>query len=190
MESRELLRLGGSSEGAQPIKDLEAYEIFEEFSAFEAAHLWFELEPNLTWGYVPPCHVEKMIKTIFGGGKDTFGSARHTFIVTRSQLKELAKKLGTKPKFLFPEAGDPARWNELNTPKKDSYQELIRILSKMPPIDLKDKDTVGVICKRIEHLKNEESNPPNLSEATIRKILDEIEPSRPSNRKRRAIKTK
>jgi hypothetical protein len=175
MESWEILGIG-QSEVAQPIKDWGIYDLFKEFTAFEAAHLWFELEPNLRLGYVPPCHVRKMIKTILGGGKDVFGSAQHHVTIARSKLKELAKELDTKPKFLFSEMREQIKageseltsGNRPNTTRPTSYLKLIKGLLKKLSIDPTDRG----VAKKIEGWISETGE--SLGDDKIRDILKEI----------------
>jgi hypothetical protein len=176
MESWEILG-AGQPEVAQPIKDWGIYDLFNEFTAFEAAHLWFELEPNPRLGYVPPCHVGKMIKTILGGGKDVFGSAQHHVTIARSKLKELAKELDTKPKFLFPEMREQVKADESNlasgnqpsTTRPTSYLKLIKGLLKKLSINPTDRG----IAKKLEGFVSEAGE--SLGDDKIRDILKEID---------------
>jgi hypothetical protein len=175
MESWEILR-ASQSDVAQPIGDWEIYDLFKEFTAFEAAHLWFELEPNQVFGYVPPCHVNKMVKHLLGG-EDLFGSAKHSVTIARSKLKELAEELGTKPKFLFPEMREQVKVDESeltsgNRPSKTrptSYLKLIKGLLRKLSINPTERG----IAKKLEGFVSEVGE--SLGDDKIRDILKEID---------------
>jgi hypothetical protein len=99
--------------------------------------------------------------------------------ITRKQLGEVANGAGMKPKFLFPEMREGARWNELGTPAKGAYQELIKVLLHGLNHNPKDSSTVGKIEVLVAKFQTDkELNEANISRRTIEGILKEIAPSR------------
>jgi hypothetical protein len=142
----------------------EVYDLFESFSAFEAAHLWFELEPVQQVGYVPPCHINKMVKLIMGGDKDVFGSAQH-HPIARSKLKELAEKLNTKPKFLFSES---RKRIDLPAKSRNSYLKLIKGLLVDKGIDPGERGIAKQLKGMVQHADE------SLGDDAIRGILEEV----------------
>jgi hypothetical protein len=104
--------------------------------------------------------------------------------VTREELLCFADSLGEKPKFLFSENESSDGWNKGEI-SKSSYQELIKVLCiEHLEIDIKDKNAVGKIKLLAQKIGN------RISDATIRDILDEVEPSRLNNSNRRPRKKK
>lgn len=138
--------------------------------------------------------------------------------ILRSELIEVANALGEKPKFLFPsedrKQGLDNGWGVKGNVSRASYfilievlclclnidndfvrilladsskascQEAIKVLCNKLKIDIKNKDAVGKIC-----LKAEEAGL-KLTDRTILKILNEIEPLRPKNSNRSGEKRK
>jgi hypothetical protein len=105
--------------------------------------------------------------------------------VSSDTLKEIAKILNERPKFLFLEARDQENngWNKGEV-SKPSYQDLIKILLNELKLDLNDSDTVG----KIEALAQKHQIAMGLektiiSRRTIETIRNEIKPSRASTPK-------
>lgn len=160
----------------------------------EAAFLWLEIEPNQGYDYVP-FNVLQMKRILeeklfalrhpnipfynVDGSINAF-APRYAPTASPNELKEIAKQLGENPKFLFPEAREQESngWNKGEI-SKSSYQELIKILAHALNIDLTDKESGGAILIKAGLAKIK------LSDATVRKILDEIHPSRLNNSNRK-----
>jgi hypothetical protein len=102
-------------------------------------------------------------------------------------LKEIAKTLNERPKFLFREEikkldserqkSDEGKWNGV---RKSSYRKLINFLFKEAKLDINDINIVSAI-----QLKAQTANIEVLDDDTLRSLLDEVEPSRLNNTNRR-----
>jgi hypothetical protein len=148
-----------------PVTDWELYDIFTGFTAFQAAHLWFEVEPVNRLGYIPPFHVEKLIETI-AGGRSTLNS-HNSVVRTREELKELAIKLGVMPKFLFPESRNSEK--PLNSKKRNSYLKLLKGVFVEKGIDFNQRAIAKTLAGYTERAGCK------LGEDAIRSVLEELQ---------------
>jgi hypothetical protein len=165
----------------------------EIFTVEQAAYLWEEKEPPRYRFTCDECLKKRAsIHPLFDYGSETgaviaeliekyieLSSDPNRLKVTRKELEEIANKAGMKPKFLFPEMREGARWNELGTPAKGAYQELIKVLLHGLNHNPKDSSTVGKIEALVAKFQTDkELNEANISRRTIEGILKEIAPSR------------
>jgi hypothetical protein len=99
--------------------------------------------------------------------------------ITREQLEEVANNAGLKPKFLFKEMREGAKWNERGTPAKKVYQELMKVLLHELKLDPNNSDTVGKIETFVSKFQISKSlGKVNIARRSIEGILKEIEPLR------------
>lgn len=184
------------------------YDALERLPTMDAAFLWNEIEPTRELLQSPPRHVQlrygwikREVEKLRLPGKTTpmlqnpFPRSGMFFeieewarveYVYRSELTKLANDSGVKPKLLFPEVREKEAndgWNKGDVGKK-KYQELIYVLCKALNIDPTSKDATSIILQKAEEAGS------GISDATIRKILDEVDPASllRSNRRRRKTK--
>jgi hypothetical protein len=102
-------------------------------------------------------------------------------------LKEIAKILNERPKFLFREEikkldserqkNDEGKWKGV---RKSSYIKLMKFLLKAGNFNIQDKSTARTIAEKAQREGIE-----MLDEDTLRSLLDEVESSRLNNTNRR-----
>jgi hypothetical protein len=144
----------------------EVWDVFDEFSVFDAAYLWAEVEPPpRTFRQILPAHIKALMDAIEKDAGGYRGDAiysvsmsgdsgnRYPEKVARTALKKMAETMGVKPKFLFKEmrtdiaeTTTPSLEDKpLHTKERNSYLKFIRGLLRELKIDPSER----AIAKRL-----------------------------------------
>jgi hypothetical protein len=171
-----------------------AWDLLDEFSVFDAACLWLEIEPTCELRGAKPPKIEAAMKAIekhtdaYRGDSVYIGPPSDTQIMldaymgrqtrvhvnrypenaTRTALVQMANDKGVKPKFLFPEmrteSAEGTTDKPVNSKKRNSYLKLIKGLLEKLNIDPSERG----VSKQLEKIGS-------LSNDAILDILKEVQ---------------